>query len=87
MSRGCIQRGSGIPTSLTSVETDRDSLGSADILINRQAKVFHPRGISWVGGARITGPTPSNTELATGANWNRVADVKKIGMVKLVHTV
>ncbi len=87
LARGAIQRGMGTPVSLTSVETDRDSLGSTDYLINRQAKVLHPKGISWIGGANITGATPSDAELATGTNWNRVSDIKKIGMVKLVHTL
>ena len=87
LARGAIQRGMGTPVDLTQVETDRDSLGSTDYLINRQAKVLHPKGISWVGGANITGPTPSDTELATGTNWNRVSDIKNIGMVKLVHTL
>lgn len=93
LSRGCIQRGIGKPATLTEVETDRDSLGSEDILINRQAKVLHPKGISWVGAGQTADVTPSDEELAnastvTGAtnnNWSRVADVKKIGIVKLVH--
>lgn len=87
LSRGCIQRGTGVPVSLTPVETDRDSLASVDYLINRQAKVLHPKGISWIGAAHISGATPSNSEFATGTNWNRVADIKKIGIVKLVHTL
>lgn len=95
LSRGCIQRGQGVPPTLTSTETDRDSLGSTDILINRQAKVLHPKGISWVGAGQIVGATPDDSELAnnssaTGAtnnNWSRVADIKKIGIVKLVHTL
>ena len=87
LARGAIQRGIGTPIDLTQVETDRDSLGSTDYLINRQAKVLHPKGISWVGGANIAGPTPSDAELAIGTNWNRVSDIKKIGLVKLVHTL
>ena len=98
LSRGCIQRGQGTPVTLTPVETDRDSLGSTDILINRQAKVLHPKGISWVGAGLIADATPSDDELAnesymvseekkTRNNWSRVADVKKIGIVKLVHTL
>lgn len=87
LARGAIQRGIGTPIDLTQVETDRDSLGSTDYLINRQAKVLHPKGISWIGGSNITGPTPSDAELAVGTNWNRVSDIKKIGMVKLVHTL
>lgn len=87
LSRGCIQRGVGVPVSLTPVETDRDSLASVDYLINRQAKVLHPKGISWIGAANISGPTPSDDEFAIGTNWNRVAEIKKIGIVKLVHTL
>lgn len=85
LSKGCIKRGIGVPASLTSTETDRDSLGSTDILINRQAKVLHPRGISWVGAGQTVDATPSDAELATGTNWNRVADIKKIGIVKMTH--
>lgn len=87
LARGAIQRGIGTPVSITPVETDRDSLGSIDYLINRQAKVLHPKGISWIGSAAISGATPSDTDLATGTNWSIVADPKKVGMVKLVHTL
>ncbi len=87
LSAGAISRGIGTPVSLTPTETDRDSLASTDYLINRQAKVLHPRGISWVGASKIAGSTPSNTELATGTNWERVLDGKKIGMVKLIHYI
>jgi hypothetical protein len=37
-----IGRGEGVPVDLTLVETDRDSLASDDILINRRAMVLHP---------------------------------------------
>lgn len=95
LSKGAIQRGVGKPVSITEVETDRDSLGSTDYLINRQAKVLHPRGISWVGAGQIDDVTPSDLELAnasvtsgaTNNNWSVVADSKKIGIVKLVHTL
>lgn len=87
LSKGAIQRGIGTPVSLTPVEMDRDSLASVDYLINRQAKVLHPKGISWIGSGNIAGATPSNAELATGTNWERKADIKKIGMVKLVHKI
>lgn len=87
LARGAIQRGIGSPATLTQVETDRDSLGSTDYLINRQAKVLHPKGISWVGSGLISKPTPSDSDLANGSYWNRVSDIKKIGMVKLVHTL
>lgn len=89
LSKGCIQRGTGIPQSFVPTETDRDSLGSGgrDVLVNRQAKILHPKGISWIGVGNIVDSTPSNVELATGTNWQRVADLKKIGMVKIVHKI
>lgn len=84
---GAIARGEGVPAALTPFETDRDSLASTDILINRRAFVLHPQGMAWAPASTLTGATPSNVELATGANWTRVADVKKMGIVKLVHTL
>ena len=87
LARGAIQRGNGIPVSLTPVETDRDTLASVDILINRQARILHPKGISWIGSGSVSGATPSNSEFENGSYWNRVMDGKKIGMVKLIHTL
>lgn len=80
---GVIGRGNGSPTSLTQTEMDRDSLASTDYLINRRAFVLHPQGMKWIGTPAKE--TASNTELATGTNWTRVADIKQMGIVKLVH--
>lgn len=78
---GAIGLGNGgapVPT-----ETDRDSLAGDDILINRKHFILHPRGVKWVGTA--AGASPTNTELATGTNWERVYEDKAIRMVKFVH--
>ena len=64
------------------VETDRDSLASEDILINRRHFVLHPRGIKWAGAA---GLAPDNNGLATDTNWTRVYDPKQIRIVALKH--
>jgi len=82
---GSIGRGEGVPPSLTPVETDRDSLKSTDYLIHRRALVLHPQGMKWTGTP--SGATPSNSELANGSNWAKVADTKQFGIVKLVHTL
>jgi hypothetical protein len=89
LSKGCIQRGIGTPVGFVGTETDRDSLGNGgkDVLINRQAKILHPKGISWIGSGKIENETPTDAELEVGTNWKRVADLKKIGMAKLVHTL
>lgn len=84
---GAIGRGEGTPVSLTPVETDRDSLASTDYLIHRRALVLHPQGMAWTPASTLTGATPTNSELATGANWTKVADTKQFGIVKLVHTL
>lgn len=54
------------------VETDRDKFLGVDFLINRTHYLVHPNGISWKGNAAAAAPT--NTELATPANWVKVFD-------------
>ena len=78
---GAVGLGNGaapVPT-----ETDRDSLAGDDILINRKHFILHCRGVKWIGNA--TGSSPSNEELATGTNWERVYEDKAIRVVKFVH--
>lgn len=87
LSRGCIQRGSGTPVGFVGTETFRNAKKSVDELYNRQAKVLHPKGMSWKG-TTVTDETPSNAELALGGNWERAAaESKQVGMVALVHTL
>ncbi len=83
---GVIGRGEGVPVSLTPVETDRDSLASDDILINRRAFVLHPFGVKFTSTA-VAGATPTNAELATGTNWAKVYEDKAIGMALLKHKI
>ena len=83
--KGAIGRGEGTPVSLTPTETDRDSLAGEDFLINRRAFVLHPMGVKWKGTP--VGVTPSNTELATGTNWERVYEDKNIGLVAIKHKI
>ena len=83
--RGSIGRGEGTPVSLTPTETDRDSLAGEDFLINRRALVLHPMGVKWKGNP--AGVIPSNAELATGTNWERVYEDKNIGLVSIKHKI
>lgn len=69
-------------TNVINVETDRDKLAGDDFLITRRQFTMHPRGIKWKGTP--TGVTPSNTELATGTNWELVEDIKNVGITKLI---
>lgn len=87
LAEGSISRGVGNPVSLTPTETDRDSLDSTDYLINRKAFVLHPNGMTWKGAGSISKETPENTDLENGSYWGKAKDLKKIGLVKLVHTI
>ena len=79
--QGAVGLGTGTPSALTLTETDRDSLASNDVLINRRAFVVHPAGMKFVGTP--AGATPSDAELKLGTNWTRVSDVKNMGIVQV----
>lgn len=66
------------------VATPRDELKGAGIeyLVNRKSFVLHPRGVAWTGTS-MAGLSPTNAELATGTNWNRVYEPKDIRIVKM----
>ncbi len=79
---GAIGEGNGaapVPT-----ETDRDSLAGEDILINRQHFLLHPRGVKFTSTS-VAGSSPTNTELGTATNWNRVYENKNIRIVAFKH--
>lgn len=81
---GAIGYGNGsapVPT-----ETDRDSLASDDILINRQHFVLHPRGVKFTNSS-VDGESPTNLEVETAANWTRVYENKNIRIIKFVHKI
>jgi hypothetical protein len=63
-------------------EVERDKFKGIDYMINRTHYMVHPNGLSWVGTA--SGSGPSNAELATAANWDKVySDNKNIRMIAL----
>ena len=67
-------------------ETQREATKSRDVLVSRDAKIIHLRGIKFKG-ATVSGPSPSNAELALAGNWDRVYERKAIRCVKLVCTI
>lgn len=84
---GAIAWGNGKHKDIKETEVVRDglSLAGEDILVNRRLSILHPRGIKWVEPAEgIAKQFPSLTELATGTNWNRVYEPKKVRIVKFV---
>ena len=83
---GVIGRGEGVPPTLTPTETERVARSSTDILINRRAFVLHPMGVKWQGSiADPEDATPANSDLAVGSAWDRVYELKNMGIVKLQH--
>lgn len=87
--KGAFAREDGMPQGLVGVETDRDSLASKNILINRRAIVLHPLGVSFnkpeafEGGKKYA----SNADLAAAANWRLAVDHKKVPIVCLRHKI
>lgn len=82
--QGAVGRGEGaapVPT-----ETDRDSLAGDDILINRRHFILHPRGIKFKNSS-VVGDSPTNAELATADNWERVYESKNIRIVQFKHKI
>jgi hypothetical protein len=80
--QGAVGLGNGaapVPT-----ETDRDSLQGDDILINRQHFLLHPRGVKFTNSS-VAGESPTNGELATGTNWERVYEPKNVRIVQFKH--
>lgn len=68
------------------VETDRDSLAGADLLIMRRHYLVHPYGLSFnaSGKSALAGSSPTNAELETAEKWTKVAaDDRSIGIVKV----
>ncbi len=67
-------------------ETDRDTLAGNDILINRNHFLVHPRGIKHAAGS-VAGASPTNAELASAANHDRVYTRKNIRIAALIANI
>lgn len=80
---GAIALGNGSHPRIIPTEIDRDSLASSgeDFLINRRIFILHPRGVKWTE-ASVADVFPTNVELATGTNWERVYETKAIRIVQ-----
>ncbi len=78
---GAIALGQG--SAPVPVETDRDSLGGNDILVNRTHFIMHPRGVAFQS-ASVAGASPSNAELALATNWDRVYDRKNVRIAEII---
>ena len=85
--KGAFAREDGMPQGLVGTETDRDSLASENILINRRAIVLHPLGVSWQRPEELARKFAANSHLATAANWKLAVDHKKVPIVCLRHKI
>lgn len=86
---GAFIRETGTPAGLKTVETDRDTLGAEDYLINRWAQVIHPRGFSWNVSATLANNDkyPSITDLGKAENWTLATNAKKVPIACLRHKI
>lgn len=60
-------------------ETDRDILAKSDAMSVDWHNVYHPMGARWKTTAPVN---PLTSDLATAANWERVFEIKNIGIVR-----
>lgn len=81
---GAVALGEATPD-YPALETDRKKLAGNDILISRRKNLIHPRGIKFVGSP--AGVSPTNTEFATGTNWERAYEPKNIRIVQFKHRI
>lgn len=82
---GAIGWAEGTPPVPSEVERNALVGGGEEYLVSRRHFILHPRGIKWKGTA--SKDTPSNTELATVGNWERVYEAKNVRIVRFVHRV
>ena len=68
-------------------EDDRDILAGDNVLATRSHYIQHPRGIKYKGTLDPHTKSPTNIELATGTNWERVYENKNIKIVQFKHKI
>ena len=67
---------------MPTLEFDRNSLASTNIMITRRCIVLHPQGMKWAGEVKTS---VSNVDFETAANWKKAFSDKNIVMVALKH--
>lgn len=82
--QGAIGYGERSPKVPVAVGRDELKGMGQEYIVNRRQWVMHPRGVKWLGGTQA-GVTPTNAELATTTNWQRVYDAKIIRIVAFKH--
>lgn len=64
------------------VKTDENVLAGIEFMINRRVSIIHPFGVRWIGTP--AGAAPTNAELATGGNWERIYERKNVRLVAAI---
>lgn len=79
---GALAMGNGNHPRIIQTEIDRDKMASSgeDYLINRKVYILHPRGVKWTASS-VADVFPTDAELATAANWERVYEEKAVRLV------
>lgn len=83
---GAVGWAAGSPKVPSEVERNALVGGGQEYLVTRAKFICHIRGIKWDPSSGVpAGPTPTNDELAIGANWARVYDPKLVRVVAFKH--
>lgn len=80
---GALALGNGSHPKIVETEVDRNKMSSSgeDFLINRKIFILHPRGVKWTE-TKAVDVFPTNVEIATGTNWERVYEPKTVRIVR-----
>lgn len=81
---GALGFGEGEPKVPEEVERAALTNGGQDTLVSRRHMVIHMRGVKWLG-ASMAKQTPTDTELANAANYERVYNSRNIRVVRFRH--
>lgn len=68
------------------VEFGRVILAGQNVMATRRRFVLHMRGVKYLDNVCL-GPSPTNTELQDGTNWNPVFEPKNIRVIRIRHNV
>lgn len=65
------------------LELARDAAAGLNKLYSRRRFILHPHGFKWTSSS-LAGQSPTNAELATAANWDRVFEKKNTRIVEML---
>ncbi len=83
---GAFGYAEGMPRIPTAVQDKPDGGNGEGVetLWSRKHFVLHPRGVKFTKSS-VAGPSPTWTELANAANWDRVYDRKRVRLAAIQH--